>query len=207
MQIQASANAPREPARYTNEKDMEKLNNTAVLIIDMLNDYFLKSPLIEHKDDLVDKINKVVHWARSHGLPIIWVRQEFASDLSDAFPEMKKKKIYITIAGTDGCRLLPELDNQEDDYEIVKKRYSAFFRTPLDELLKKLEVKRLIICGINTNACIRMAAIDAYQRDIDVIIPIECVYSSDIEHHEITLKYFNDKIAEVVTLEKLLKFV
>ena len=186
---------------------MENLNKTAVLIIDMLNDYFFESPLKDHKAELIANINKVVHWARSYDASIIWVRQEFASDLSDAFPEMKKKKIYITIAGTDGCKLLSELDNHVGDYEIVKKRYSAFFGTSLDELLKELRIKRLIICGINTHACIRMAAVDAYQRDLDVIIPIECVHSSDFEHHEMTLKYFKGKIAEVVTIENLINFV
>ena len=188
-------------------KDMENLNRTAVLVIDMLNDYFSGSPLKDHKAELVANINNVVHWARFHDVPIIWVRQEFAPDLSDAFPEMKKKNIFITIAGTDGCKLLPELDNQDGDYEIIKKRYSAFFGTSLDELIKELKARQLIICGINTHACIRMAAIDAYQRDLDVIIPIECVYSSDFEHHEMTLKYFNGKIAEVVTLENLINFV
>ena len=186
---------------------MENLNRSAVLIIDMLNDYFLESPLKVHKAELVANINNVVRWARSRDVPIIWVRQEFASDLSDAFPEMKKKKIYITIAGTDGCKLLQGLEYQDGDYEIIKKRYSAFYGTSLDELIKNLEVKRLIICGINTHACIRMVAIDAYQRDLEVIIPIECVYSSDIEHHKVTLKYLNGKIADVVTLEDLKKFV
>ena len=82
---------------------------------------------------------------------------------------------------------------------IVKKRYSAFFGTDLDERLRQLQPDALILAGINTHACIRTTAIDAYQRDWPVILAADCVDSYDAEHHEITLKYLKDKIAALKT--------
>ena len=58
---------------------------------------------------------------------------------------------------------------------VIKKRYSAFFGTTLDELLRKLCAETLILTGVNTHACIRTTAIDAYQRDLGVIFASECM--------------------------------
>src|SRR5690606_591882 len=129
------------------------------------------------------------------GQPVIWVRQEFAPDLSDAFLLMRKTGTKVTIAGTEGCELLPDLARLETDRVIVKKRYSAFFRTELDEVLAELGTRTLVLAGINTHACVRMAAIDAYQRDFDVIVAVECVASYDAEHHRVTLRYLEGGIA------------
>jgi nicotinamidase-related amidase len=81
----------------------------------------------------------------------------------------------------------------------VKKRYSAFFGTGLDELLAQLKPDSVILAGINTHACIRTTAIDAYQRDWPVMLALDCVDSYDREHHEVSLKYMKAKIAAVMT--------
>lgn len=60
----------------------------------------------------------------------------------------------MTIAGTDGCEILPELDHRPTDMTIVKKRYSAFFGTDLEATLKRVCPDMLVVAGINTHACI-----------------------------------------------------
>ena len=114
----------------------------ALLVIDMLNDFFRDGPLAEQRAELTKNVNRLVSRARSDGIPIIWVRQEFEPDLSDAFLDMRKRDVHVTIAGTDGCRILSELNRQPEDHEIVKKRYSAFHGTSLDALLERLDVQR-----------------------------------------------------------------
>ena len=181
---------------------MVQTKKAALIIIDMLNDFF------ESQDDydratLTQSINKLAEEARSSDLPVIWVRQEFQPDLDDAFRDMQKKRIVKTIRGTPGCQFLPELDVRRTDREIVKKRYSAFFGTCLDELLNELEVNCLIVAGINTHACVRMTAIDAYQRDMEVIIAKDCVASYDPEHHAVSLRYLDGKIARVLSRDEI----
>jgi nicotinamidase-related amidase len=131
--------------------------------------------------------------------PVIWIRQEFSEDLSDAFPQMRRKGIRVTIAGTAGARLLSDLERAANDYQIIKKRYSAFFKTELDAHVARLQANPLVLAGINTHACIRATAIDAYQRDLDVIIAKDCVGSYDEEHHRITLRYLDGKVARVLS--------
>jgi isochorismate hydrolase len=115
--------------------------------------------------------------------------------------------VSITIAGTAGCELLPELEHSPADPMIVKKRYSAFFGTDLDARLSKIRPDILVIAGVNTHVCVRMTAIDAYQRDYHVIVAAECVASSDLEHHQVTLRYLDGNIARVVPTADVISLI
>jgi isochorismate hydrolase len=52
---------------------------------------------------------------------------------------------------------------------------------------------------MNTHACIRTTAIDANQRDWNVILALDCIDSYDREHHEVSLRYMQDRLATVMT--------
>ena len=177
------------------------MNKPALLIIDMLNDSFLSEQLIAKRAELCDSINKLLNFARENQFHIIWVRQEFKADLSDAFLEMRDENINMYIEGTFGSKILEELEQMGNEHEIIKKRYSAFFHTELDDLLKRLNPSFLVLAGVNTHACIRTAAIDAYQLDYRVQIISDCVASPDQRHHDVTLDYL-ERISRVVTLDK-----
>jgi nicotinamidase-related amidase len=178
----------------------------ALIVIDMLND-FLRSWSATSKQKLVRSTNALVDLMRDRGRPVIWVRQEFRPDLRDAFPEMRMKGIRITIQDTEGSQIIPELTVDRSDIVIVKKRYSAFYGTGLDETLARLKPDSLIVAGINTHACIRMTAIDAYQRDWSVILAGDCVDSYDREHHDVSLRYMRDKIVSVMSNDDIAKML
>jgi nicotinamidase-related amidase len=178
------------------------MKKPVLIVIDMLRDFFANWEPAQ-KGRLVHSINELVGVMRSSSHPLIWVRQEFEPDLQDAFPEMRAKGIRITIKGTQGCEILPELAVDPSDVVIVKKRYSAFYKTTLDETLVRLAPDAIILAGINTHACIRTTAIDAYQRDWPLVLAADCVASYDQEHHEISLRYMKDKIAAVMTNQEI----
>jgi maleamate amidohydrolase len=90
---------------------------------------------------------------------------------------------------------------------LVKKRYSAFYGTDLDARLSKSRPEVLVIVGVNTHACVRTTAIDAYQRDYDVIVAGECVASCDPEHHDVTLRYLDGNIARVLPTAEVIAAV
>lgn len=179
-----------------------------VIVVDMLNDFFERSPVLAmHRERLVTTTNRLVGGFRAAKLPVIWIRQEFAPDLHDAFAEMRAKSIAVTIAGTRGCELLPELDRHPMDSVIVKKRYSAFFGTNLDECLSEIRPEVVVVAGVNTHACVRMTAIDAYQRDYEVILAADCIASNDPEHHEVTVRYLDDKICRIIPTVEILAMI
>jgi len=171
-------------------------DRACLIVIDMLCD-FLDRWDEAARDKIIVQTNALISAFRQHGHPIIWVRQEFRADLSDAFLEMRDKQISITIEGTRGAEIHPDLRQQPGDVVILKKRYSAFFNTNLDQTLSELHPSVLVLAGINTHACIRMAAIDAYQRDYRVIIATDCTGSHDDEHARISLTYMQDRIARL----------
>jgi nicotinamidase-related amidase len=179
------------------------MRRPVLIIIDVVND-FLEKWAPAPRQRLVRSINDLVALLRQRGHPIIWVRQEFEPDLSDAFPEMKRKGIRITIKGTAGCQIPSDLAVASSDPVVIKKRYSAFYKTELDPLLQQLRPDSIILAGINTHACIRVTAIDAYQRDWETIVAADCVDSYDREHHEMSLKYIKDKIAAVMSNQEIL---
>ena len=182
------------------------MKEPALIVIDMLNDFLQAWPPAS-KQRL--RVPFVLDRNRT-GSPDtrrVWVRQEFQPDLRDAFPEMRAKGIRITIQGTEGCQIASDLAVAPSDTVIIKKRYSAFYGTTLDHILADLRPDGLILAGINTHACIRTAAIDAYQRDWEVILAADCVDSYDQEHHEISLRYMNGKIASVMSNEEIRKML
>lgn len=173
-----------------------------LIIIDMLHD-FLDRIAPDRRPKLIRSMNKLIAAFRTAGLPVIWVRQEFKPDLSDAYLEMRDKRISVTIEGTPGAEIHSDLDHRSIDATIIKKRYSAFFGTNLDEMLSERGLTRLVLAGLNTHACIRMTAIDAYQRDLRVILAAECIDSYDDDHARMSLRYMDDKIALVMTNEQI----
>src|ERR1017187_11043496 len=113
------------------------MNEPVLIVIDMLND-FLQAWAPASKQRLVQATNELVAILRGHQRPVIWVRQEFRPDLQDAFPEMRAKGIRITIAGTPGCQIASELAVDPSNTVLIKKPYSAFYGTNLDQVLAEL---------------------------------------------------------------------
>lgn len=180
----------------------------ALLIIDMLNDFFRQhAHLAAQRTRLVAAINTLAEAFREHGQPVFWVRQEFAPDLHDAFLEMRKHNLRVTIAGTDGCAILPELDQRPTDQTIVKKRYSAFFGTELEATLERIRPEVLVVAGINTHACVRTTVIDAYQRDYEVVVATEGIASNDEAHHDMTKRYLDGGIARLLPNSEIMKML
>ncbi len=173
-----------------------------LLVVDMQNDFLDRWP-VATRERLLRSTCDLVASMRTHGRPVVWVRQEFEPDLRDAFLEMRLKGIHITIKGTPGCQIAKGLPVAPSDPIIVKKRYSAFYGTKLEELLAELQPDALVLAGINTHACIRTTAIDAYQRDWPLIIASDCVSSYDEELHAITLRYLQREIASALTNQEI----
>ncbi len=178
-----------------------------LLVIDMQREFFQSGPLADRRPLLSSKINNLIDLARMKNIPIIWVRQEYEADLSDAPLHNRRNNKPVTIKGSDGCRLLAELHHMPEDHEIIKKRFSAFFKTDLEKILQQSVADTIIIAGVNTMTCVRVSAIDAYQRDYDVILAVDCVDAYDKEQHENSLKYLQYSVAKGRTNEEIKEII
>ena len=171
-------------------------------VIDMQND-FLERLEEGRRVDLIAKTNQLIEIFRASGCPVVWVITSFRPDLSDAFLEMRDRRISVVIDGTVGAEIHSSLERSKEDAVILKKRYSAFFGTDLEQLLSDLGPDKVTLAGVNTHACIRTTAIDAYQRDRRVVLAAECIDSQDPEHARISMAYMDNKIAVALTNDEI----
>jgi nicotinamidase-related amidase len=75
-----------------------------------------------------------------------------------------------------------------DDYVVPKRRYSAFFGTDLEILLKGLRADTLIMVGGLTDVCVHYTFVDGHQHDYFCRVVEDCVGGSSVEAHEASLK-------------------
>ncbi len=174
------------------------MTRNCLIVIDMQND-FLDRLGDDSRADLILKTNQLIDIFRASGCPVIWVQQVLNPDLSDAFLEMRDQQTSVVIDGTAGAEIDSGLAQRDEDAVIVKKRYSAFFGTNLEQILSELAPDQVTLAGVNTHACIRTTAIDAYQLDMRVVLASECVGSHDPEHARISMAYMDKKIAVAMT--------
>ena len=146
---------------------MEK-SKEALLVIDMQNDFIdPKGPFGERDkdglpDELVPNVVRSISRARERGMHIIHIYQEHRRQLVDFGRELDRSKIHC-IEGSWGAKIIPQIEVEEDDFCVIKRRFSGFLATDLELLLKGLGVETLYFCGIAGDGCVRATAADAHQ--------------------------------------------
>lgn len=175
--------------------------STAVIVIDMQNDFGAKGGMFDRAGIDISNIQKVVSpvanvltAARKRGLKIIYLKMAFKPDLSDLggieYPTRMKraKRMHIgdTIMAPNGAmsrilvqdtwntEILPELKPLPEDIIITKNRFNGFYQTSLDSLLRSLKKKYLIITGCTTSICVESTVRDASFRGFMPILLADC---------------------------------
>lgn len=118
-------------------------------------------------------------------------------------PEWQDK---LLTRGTWGAEIVEELKPQEDDIVIEKRRYSAFFGTNLDTILKTNSVKYLVLVGVATNICVEATIRDAYYHDYFSILVSDAAANSGPQFmQEATIFNVTRNYGWVATTENILK--
>ena len=180
---------------------MNKLENVAVIVVDMLNDFVTGALGCDRAKAMVPATAELLDAARKAGVPVI-----FSNDAHIAGID-RELKLWgdHAIAGTKGAEVIPELKLSDKDYVVPKRRYSGFFQTDLDILLKELGVKTVIMTGLHAHMCVRHTSADAYCLGYDVIVAKEATDSFTQEDYENGLAYLKTCYgADAYTNEELI---
>lgn len=180
------------------------MTRNCLIVVDMQND-FLDRLEDETRAMLILNTNRLVDFFRASRYPIIWIRQLLSPDLSDAPLNMRDRGVSVVAEGTSGAEIHRDLARHDADAVVTKKRFSAFFGTNLEELLSEAAPEKVTLAGVNTHACVRTTAIDAFQRDFRVLLAADCVASHDAEHGRISMAYMDRNVALVVTNDQIFK--
>ena len=162
-------------------------NTTALLIVDMQNDFALPgAPMaVAGAMAIVPNLKKVLHWFRHQSLPVFHIVREYRADGSDV--EITRLQSFLNkqrygVPGTKGCEVVAELQPVAGEYRIVKNRFSGFMNTELDFILRRLNIANLVVCGIQYPNCIRATVFDgvALGYQVTVIIDATGAQTADV---------------------------
>ncbi|MBV9924151.1 MAG: cysteine hydrolase [Acidobacteria bacterium] len=165
-------------------------SNVALLLIDVINDLEFDSgeELLRHALPMAERLASLMRRAREAGVPVVYVNDNFGKWQSD----FKKILEHVLKDDVRGRPLAEILRPEEDDYFVLKPKHSGFFSTTLDILLDYLQAKTLVLTGLTGDICVLFTAHDAYMRDFNLVIPADCVASSDPRENEYTLRKMAD---------------
>ena len=182
------------------------MNNKAVIIIDLLNDFVTGDLKCERAKRIIPNLKKLIEVARKNNIPVIYSNDAHFPEDAEVVHKWGKH----AIKGTKGAEVILELKPTVKDYVVEKRTYSGFFETGLDLLLRSLYsgegVKTVILGGLHTNICVRHTAADAFFRGYKIIIAKDGVQAFTQEDHEQGLKYLEDVYnAKIMTVDAIIK--
>lgn len=119
------------------------------------------------------------------GVISVYANDHYGAWLSD-FRDVKER--CEGLGGTSAW-LAALLAPTPDDHVILKPRHSAFYGTPLELLLTHLRCRNLIVCGLSTDLCVQMTAVDAYLRGFELWVPQDCSAAATPRLHRQALAY------------------
>ncbi len=175
----------------------------AVLVIDMVPDFFTGPMKFERSKDILPNVIKLVDKARAKGIPIIFSCDGHYKGIDHEFGLWGEHAIL----GSPGATPLEELHfNPDTDYMINKRRYSAFFRTDLDLLLDELHVDTIIMVGVHTHICVQHTACDAYCIGYNIIVASDGTTAFTQEDHDQAIKFIrNFYAATIAPVDEIIK--
>ena len=165
----------------------------ALIVIDMQNSggmsvEFSGIPTMPGFEDRVKNIRRVVDIAKAPSIPVIYFAEVHRANYVDFGRELDGSEGIHCVEGAKDTELDHRLIPDEVDYLIVKRRYSCFFGTDLEILLRGLKVETLLLTGELTDVCVHYTFVDGHQRDYYVRVLTDCVGGSTMERHEASLE-------------------
>jgi nicotinamidase-related amidase len=161
-----------------------------VLSIDVQQDGDVVDGPIPHMRGFEQRLEHsvaIVEAARSSGIPVIFVQERHARTWVDFGRELDGREDVHCLEDDPRTELHPLLRPQPDEYHVPKRRYSAFFGTDLDILLRGLGARTLVLFGTLTDVCVHYTFADAHQHDYVVRVAADAVGGSSLPAHEASL--------------------
>jgi nicotinamidase-related amidase len=122
------------------------------------------------------------------GVPVIYANDNYGVWQSD-FHSLVSACLGMKGPPAEIARLLYP---QATDLTILKPRHSAFYASPLELLLAEMGARELIICGLATDICVQLTAMDAFLREFQIWIPSDCTAAESASAKKSSLLYMRD---------------
>lgn len=170
-----------------------KPEETAIVVVDMQNGYASKGGYVDLRGfdvsgtrAVIDNIATVVALAHEAGMPVVFLQNGWDAELkeaggpgspnwykSNALRLMREKpelKGQLLAKGGWDYALVDELEPGPDDILLPKTRYSGFWNTQLNSILRARGIKTILFCGIATNVCVETSIRDAFHNEFFAVL-------------------------------------
>jgi nicotinamidase-related amidase len=178
-------------------------NRSAVVVIDMANDFVFPSGVIADAGGpdyqrlaqaIIPTLRRVLNAARQAGIQVIYTTDAHTPGDS----ELKKWPPHA-MKGTWQAEIVPDLVPSPEDIVLEKTTYSPFASTDLEDILRERGITRLYITGLHTDCCARHASGDAFQKGYDLVWITDALQAFTEQAHQAGLEYFKAWYATDVT--------
>lgn len=168
---------------------LQERSETALLVIDVQNDVVVNA---YDRGAVVKTIGSMVTQARDGDVPVIWVQHD-----DEGLPK-----------GSDGWQIVDELEPLDDEPLVHKHFRDSFDATTLDAVLAELDVRRLVVCGAQTDFCVRWTLHSAHGRGYDTVLVADGHTTDDPSTTELpsaaqTIALLNNVWASQATTDRL----
>ncbi len=190
----------------------------AVLVVDMQNDFCAEGGYIDRRFGCDVAANQALAGAnmalaaaaRDAGAMVVWVQAIYDPKYLSA--PMLTKLVAGDDAKTGEVRCAEgswgaeffDVAPAEGEIIIKKHRYSAFCGTELDDVLREHGIRSVVVTGVATNICVESTLRDGFNRGYYIVVPRDCVASSNRELHNATLKNVDFLLGEVMDSGELI---
>ena len=185
---------------------------SALIVIDMQNGFINpeSAQCIAGAKATVPALAAVINNCRARGIPVFFVTRVYRADGSDVEHSRFESWLRGGKAMSPGCRdeisaeMPAEFGECERDYHIIKPRFSAFFHTGLDLMLRRLGIDTVILTGTTTPNCIRTTCYDALSLEYNVAVIEDCTSSATAEIQAANIFDMKNIGAQILTAEEFI---
>jgi nicotinamidase-related amidase len=176
----------------------------ALIVVDVINHFEFPDGerVLRNALPIAAPLRRLKRRARAAGIPAIYVNDNFGQWRSDA----AKLLSYCLRPSAPGKEFVEAIRPDKDDYFVLKPMHSAFYQTPLDTLLRFLNVTSLILCGLATNSCIVCTAHDAKMRELALTVPSDCCAARSVREHTQALEHIKTMTGAKVRQSRSIRF-
>jgi nicotinamidase/pyrazinamidase len=182
----------------------------AIIVVDMLKDTFKEGsqlPITQEARQILPNLQRLLNESRKRGFPVLFACDSF---LKEDFIFKGRMKMH-SLRGTEGAEVVGDLKPEPTDIILPKRRFSAFFKTDLDQTLRTLGVDTIVVTGITTEVCVLMTVMDGLSHDFSAILLEDCSASRSKEFHQGCLSLYRDfalyPLLRMMTLDEFIKEV
>jgi len=156
-------------------------------------------------------VKRLVAAFRDAGRPVVYVAHVLKADYSDAqFPYWRFKRgspshnrAFIT-EGTWGAKIVEELAPQDGEHVVVKKGYGGFSNTPLDTILRNMNVNTCVVTGVTTCVCVSTTVRGGVEHNYNMVIVSDGVAERHRDTHDAELKTMQLVFGDVKTTDEVM---